>query len=87
MSALYNAPMTRDEAESAARRLGAEHPDRATHRWIPREVAGTWEVAKIRVPGTPIDPLKTSVESKPKPPQPGDPRTSYDRNVGGPWVG
>lgn len=81
--------MTRDEAEAAARRLGAEHPERATHRWIPREAAeGGWEVAKIRVPqGMRIDPLKTSVESKPRPPQPGDPRTSYDRGVGGPWVG
>ena len=80
--------MTHDEAEAAALRLGTEHPDRATHKWIPREATGgSWEIVKIRVPeGMRIDPLKTSVESKPKPP-PGDPRTSYDRNVGGPWVG
>ena len=79
--------MTRDEAEAAARRLGTEHPDRKTHRWIARAAAGeTWEVVKVRMPeNARIDPLKTAVESKPKPPQPGDPRTSYDRNVGGPW--
>ena len=81
--------MTRDEAMAAAKKFGAEHVDRATHRWVPRETAGgDWEVAKIPVPsGMRIDPLSTSIEAKPKPPQPDDPRPSYDRNVGGPWVG
>jgi len=81
--------MTRDEAGAAARKFGAEHVDRATHRWVPRETAGgDWEVAKIPVPsGMRVDPLSTSIEAKPKPPQPDDPRPSYDRNVGGPWVG
>ena len=80
--------MTHDEAAAAAKKLGAEHADRATHRWVPRAKDGGWDVAKIRVPpGMRIDPLKTSIEAKPKPPQPDDPRTTYDRNVGGPWVG
>ncbi len=81
--------MTRDEAVAAAKRLGAEHADRATHRWVPRETAGgDWELAKFRVPaGVRIDPLKTSIEAKPEPRHPEDPRTSYDRNVGGPWIG
>ena len=85
----YDRAMTHDEAAAAAKKLGAEHADRATHRWVPRETAGgEWDVAKIRVPpGMRIDPLKTSVEAKPKPPQPDDPRTTYDRNVGGPWIG
>ena len=83
--------MTRDEAVSAAKRFAAEHADRATHRWVPRETpGGDWEVAKFRVPpGVRIDPLKTSTEAKPEPPPPppDDTRTAYDRNVGGPWVG
>ena len=38
-------------------------------------------------PGQRIDPLKATVETKPKPPEPDDPRTSFDRNVGGPYGG
>jgi len=80
--------MTREEAETEARRLGREHPDRDRHRWLARDRDGTWEVVRVPVPpGQRVDPLKTTSEAKPKPSQPGDPRTSYDRNVGGPWVG
>jgi hypothetical protein len=31
-------------------------------------------------------PVTPTVEAKPKPPQVDDPRTAFDRNVGGPWV-
>ncbi len=81
--------MTHDEAAAAAKQLGAEHPDRATHSWLARETGGgEWDVVKLRVPpGKRIDPLKTSVEAKPEPPQPDDPRTSIERNMGGSWVG
>ncbi len=37
--------------------------------------------------GASIDPLKTTVETKPKPPEPDDPRTAYERNVGGNYIG
>jgi hypothetical protein len=80
--------MTRDEALAACSKLAEEHEDRTTHRWIPREGAeGTWEVAKIKVPaGLQMGPLKTSVESKPKPNEPDDPRPAYWRNIGGPYA-
>jgi len=81
--------MTRDEATQTAKRLGAEHPDRATHRWLPREAEnGEWSVVKVAMPGgASIDPLKATVETKPKPPQPDDPRSAYERNVGGNYIG
>lgn len=81
--------MTRAEAEDSARTLAREHPDRTTHRWMAKEHAeGYWTVVKIRMPpGMRVDPLKTTTEAKPKPPEADDPRTGYDRNVGGPWIG
>ena len=49
---------------------------------------GSWTVIKVRMPpGMKPDRLKSTTEAKPKPPQPDDPRTSYDRGVGGPWIG
>ena len=77
--------VTRDEAEREARRLAAEHPDRETHRWIPREEAdGSFVVAKLKMPpGMRVNPLKATVETKPKPPQPDDPRSASVRNVPG----
>ena len=32
-----------------------------------------------------IDPVRETVEAKPKPPQPGDPRPVFERDVGGPY--
>ena len=79
--------MTRAEAERTALANSREHPDRATHRWMPREQPdGSWTLMKVRMaPGARIDPLKTTTEAKPTPPQGDDPRTSHSRNVGGPW--
>lgn len=76
--------MTRDEAVEAAKELGAHHADRTTHRWIPRQKEDhTWEVVKVAMPpGARIDPLKTTTEAVPKPPQADDPRSAFDRNVG-----
>jgi hypothetical protein len=75
--------VTREEAERHCRRLAAEHPDRATHVWIAREgPAGEWSVAKVQLPpGMTRDPLKASVETKPRPPQADDPRPAIFRNI------
>ena len=43
--------MTRDEVEAECARLAKEHPDRETHRFVPREAEdGTWSVAKVGLP-------------------------------------
>ena len=77
--------MTRDEAEAEARRLAAEHPERATHQWFPKaEGDGGWVVVRVEAPpGTRIDPLTAEIRADEKPPTPDDPRTSLERNVGG----
>jgi hypothetical protein len=78
------AGMTRQEAVAEARRLAEEHPDRATHSWIPRQAAdGEWTVAKLGIP--PTRPSGTTQESKPRPPQADDPRPAMWRDVGGPY--
>lgn len=68
--------MTRDEAESLAQKLDREHPDRTTHRWFARQGEGDgWEVVKVRLPeGMKRDPLKETIEAKPKPSPADDPR-------------
>ena len=79
--------MNPDQAAQEATRLEDAHPGR---RWLVRERAeGEWTVAEVKLPPgmSANPPLKETVEQKPKPPEPDDPRTSYDRNVGGPWVG
>ena len=80
--------MKREEAEAEARRLQAEHPERAGYRWFAREADGDrgWEVVRVAVPpGTRVDPLSTEIRADEKPPTPDDPRTTFDRNVGGPY--
>jgi hypothetical protein len=76
--------MTREEAVAEARRLSEEHPDRATHSWIPRQgTDGSWSVAKLGI--APQRPDGTLLESKPRPPQADDPRPAFWRDVGGPY--
>lgn len=76
--------MTREEAIAQCGRLAREHPDRATHSWLPRELgAGEWAVVRVGVPGQP--PLGAITEAKPRPPQPDDVRPAMWRNVGGPY--
>jgi hypothetical protein len=79
--------MTRAEAEHECARLAAEHPDRATHQWRPREEAdGTWTVVRIAL--SPIDSdRQAEVRAEEQPPTPDDPRSSHERNVGGPNIG
>ena len=76
--------MTREEAQAEVRRLTAEHPDRATHSWLPRKGAdGGWTVVKLGVASK--APVGTTQESKPRPPQADDPRPALWRDVGGPY--
>jgi hypothetical protein len=77
--------MTREQPIAEADRLAQEHPDRATHSWLPREIApGHWGVAKVGVPGR--GPIVNVQEAKPRPPHPDDPRPAHWRNVGGPYA-
>ena len=74
--------MDHEAAEQRAEQLRREHPDRLTHTWMARGSAdGGWEVVKVRLPGLRTAPLKASIESRPRPPQPDDPRPSTFRNV------
>ncbi|MDX6663018.1 MAG: hypothetical protein QOG09_1120 [Solirubrobacterales bacterium] len=68
--------MTRDEAERECERLGREHPERASHRWMPRQAAdGSWAVARIGMsPAQPPDELITETRADEKPPTPDDVR-------------
>ena len=78
--------MTRDEAISECGRLAREHADRATHSWLPRELApGKWAVVKVGVPGQ--QPLGTLTEAKPRPPQADDPRPRCGATSAGPIGG
>lgn len=78
--------MTRDQAIAECGRLAREHPDRATHSWLPRELApGEWAVVKVGVAGQ--RPQGTLQEAKPSPPQADDVRPALWRNVGGPYGG
>ena len=80
--------MTRAEAEQRALRLNAEHPDRATHRWFVRGGGDEWSVARVAIPGgRPLDPLSETTESRPRPPLADDPRPTFVRDVGGPYLG
>ncbi|MFN2617437.1 MAG: hypothetical protein ABR581_09980 [Thermoleophilaceae bacterium] len=79
--------MNRTDAEETARRLAKSHPQRADYRWLVRQDEdGEWIVVKVsQLPGKRIDPLKASIEPKPKPPEPDDPRPPHWKNVGGPY--
>jgi hypothetical protein len=80
--------MTQAEAENKAATLNREHPDRGLYRWIARTSGDAWQVARVTIPGgVRLHPLHGAVESRPQPSPADDPRTTYDKNVGGPWVG
>jgi hypothetical protein len=80
--------MTREEAQLECERLTAEHPDRETHRFVPRKAEdGTWSVAKIGLPPADNAALTAETRADEKPTTADDPRDSFSRNVGGPWVG
>jgi hypothetical protein len=59
--------MRRDEAQARADQLNREDPDRATHRWFPREDgSGGWTVARVAI-GQLGRPTGTLQPSKPEP--------------------
>ena len=65
--------MNEREARQRCEQLQAEHPDRATHTWVPVPAEnGEWAVAKIDLlPGAPATGTETRAEPKP---QADDPR-------------
>jgi hypothetical protein len=78
--------MTREEALAECGRLAREHNDRATHSWLPRELApGEWAVVKVGVPTQRS--LGTHLEARPRPDHADDPRPAFFRDVGGPYAG
>lgn len=77
--------MTRDQAQREAERLNEEHAG-GTDRWFARAHDDEWSVVKLSgLPRALVGPLKATVEAKPRPPQPDDPRPNVWRDVGGPW--
>ena len=73
--------MTEAEAREACARLAAEHPDRGTHQWRPRQASdGTWTVVKIALP--PTQPTTAETRAAEKPPTADDPRSAAMRNLG-----
>ena len=79
--------MTKREAEALAAKHNAEHPDRHTHQWRPRPEGDGWSVVKIGLPRPLPEELNAEQRGDERPPTGEDPRTSHDRNVGGPWIG
>ena len=62
--------MDRAQAEREARLLAAEHPDRETHHWVPRQDPdGSWWVARVELP----ERLRQDVLKRPGPTGPEPP--------------
>ncbi len=73
--------MTEAEARELCARLAAEHPDRATHSWHPREEPdGSWSVVKISLPSP--GELTPETRAEERPATADDPRTAAMRNLG-----
>ena len=69
--------MTRDEVQAECARLAREHPDRETHRFLPREAEdGTWTVVKIGLPPVAAKPPGQEARVNQKPPDVGGGRSS-----------
>lgn len=78
--------MTESEAREHCARLAREHPDRADNQWFAREGDEGWTLVKVPLPeGLKRQQLTTTIETKPKPPQPDDPREAHQRNAQGAW--
>jgi hypothetical protein len=75
--------VTHDQAQAESDRFGREHPDRASHIWMPRASAGgDWLVARIAVPaGMDRTRFKATVEAKPRPQTADDPRPAGMQNI------
>jgi hypothetical protein len=81
----YHDVVTRAEAEERARALQAEAPEGDTHRFIARPAPdGGWQVVKIELPQhLRHGKLTPTVEARPKPSHPDDPRTGHEQRVPG----
>jgi hypothetical protein len=81
----YDDDMTRAEAEERARALQAKAPERDTHRFIARPAPdGGWQVVKIELPQhLRHGKLTPTVEARPQPSHPDDPRTGHEQRVPG----
>ena len=80
--------MDRDTAAAEVERMRREHPDRATHDFIAQPLgdpAGEWRVVKIALPPGVTRPSGTIVGKPEKADIPDDPRSAFERNVGGPY--
>ena len=76
--------MNREQAESECARLARESPDRATHRFVPRQGAGgEWSVVKINLPPVSSEDLTAEQRADEKPSTPDDPRSAISRNLPG----
>jgi hypothetical protein len=76
--------VTRSEAEERAQRLQAEHPDRATHRFVARRSSGDdWEVVRVALPTPGHGPLTPSLGTDSTPFPREDPRTGNERRLPG----
>jgi hypothetical protein len=80
--------MTQEDAAKTCKRLAAEHPDRETHRWIPRQMEdGSWGVAKIHLAPTEDEHLTAETRADERPVTGDDPRPNTWRDLGGPNIG
>jgi hypothetical protein len=77
----YARSMTREEAVARCAELNREGD--GAQQWFPKEKTdGEWEIVSIVVEGfRRPDPLKASIETKPKPAAPPDPRPAIYRNI------
>ena len=75
--------MNRAEAQRERDRMAEEHPDST---WLTAEQEpGEWSVVKVGLKPAAVD-RGEAVESRPRPPQPNDTRSSHSRNVGGEYA-
>jgi hypothetical protein len=73
-------------AKEICSHLGATHPERETHQWMPRRTEGGWQVVKIALP-PPVDNLTTETRADERPDVGDDPRSAANRNIGWPYGG
>jgi hypothetical protein len=74
--------VTQEQAQAECARLAAEHPDRRSHRWLPRRRSdGGWSVVKVNLP--PLEPSGTELRADERPTTPDDPRSAAAQNLPG----
>jgi hypothetical protein len=73
--------MTHEQALARCRELNAGE-DRA-REWFPKQLGhDEWEIVSVAIPGAHRNgPLKASIESRPQPAEPPDPRPTIIRNI------